>query len=104
MSTLLLLDKFPRTDDLVRALEEAFEEGAGVVCLARNARIVCAAVSEELAKDTLARRVAKRWMEDPSILQKLADRVGEPAESWDPPADVPDDVKSEENPRKKTSK
>ena len=82
MSILIHLDKFPRTADLLKALTSAFEQGAGVVCLAQDNQVVCAAVSQELAKETLAQRVAKRWMEDPSILQKLADRVGEQPEAW----------------------
>jgi hypothetical protein len=83
MAALLHLDQFPKTADLVNAVDKQFAGGAEIIHLAADARIVGCIVDPGVAREMLARRVAERLVADPSALQELADRLAEKPEAWE---------------------
>lgn len=80
---LLHLEKFPKTADLFTAVNIEFEKGVGIVHLVTDDRICGVIVAPETAKEMLARRIADRWLEDPSIFEDLKAKSEESPETWD---------------------
>ena len=80
---LMNAEKFPKTEDFLKEVNAQFGNGVEMIHLATNSKICGVIVSPAVAKETLARRIADRWVEDPSVIAELAERVNELPQAWD---------------------
>jgi hypothetical protein len=83
MSALLRLEEYPKTADLWSAINEQFIKGVEMVHLAEDAHIVGLILSPAAAKETLARRIAERWVADPASIEDLLEKAKEKPEDWE---------------------
>ena len=80
---LLAVESYPMTEDFLSAVDAQFAQGARVVQVTREQRIIQTIFEPEASKEMLALSVAKHWVEDPSVFRDLADRLGEEPMAWD---------------------
>lgn len=77
------VEKYLKTEDFLNEVNTQFGKGVEMIHLATNSKICGVIVSPAVAKETLARRIADRWVEDPSVIAELAARVHETPQTWD---------------------
>lgn len=83
MSSLLELERFPQTAQLIEAVNEQFAKGAESVSLVKDSQIIGTLLSRDAAQKALARKVAEQWLANPDILDDLATSLNEEAEDWE---------------------
>jgi hypothetical protein len=80
---LLAVESYPMTEDFLTAVDAQFAQGAKVVQVTRDHRIIQTIFEPEASKEMLALSVARHWVEDPSVFRDLTDRLGEEPLGWD---------------------
>lgn len=81
-STLLHTGDYPKTADLMSAVEKQFQNGAGMVHVAEDSKIVGLMLSPEVANRVLAEKAAQRLVSDPASIEDVLKRLQESPEEW----------------------
>jgi uncharacterized caspase-like protein len=81
--SLLYVEHYPQTDQLLAAANEQFNKGAQSVALVMGNQIVGTILSRNAAQKALARQVAEHWIASPEMLKDLEASLEEKPEAWD---------------------
>lgn len=79
----LSIDRYPRTQDFFRAANEQIERGAKVIQAVADSQIVGTVFSKDATRELLALRIARDWVQDPSLFKTLIDRLDETPKEWE---------------------
>jgi len=83
MTTLIHIERFPQTSQLVAELRSEFAKGADTLVIVDNDQILGTFLSREATQKALARKVAEQWVRNPDMLGDLADSLEEQPKKWD---------------------
>jgi hypothetical protein len=83
MTTLIHIEQFPQTSQLVAELRSEFAKGADTLVIVDNDQILGTFLSREATQKALARKVAEQWVRNPGMLGDLADSLQEQPKKWD---------------------
>ena len=83
MCSLIHVDQFPQSDQLLAKVGEEFAKGAESVALVKGAQIIGTILSRSASQKALARKVAEQWLANPDVLKDLAVSLDEKPEAWD---------------------
>ena len=83
MATLIEINRFPETNQLMAAVNEQFMKGEESVCLVEGSSIIGTMLSRAAAQKAMARRVAEQWMDNPDVIRDLGESLQETPEAWD---------------------
>lgn len=83
MATLIEIDKFPQTPQLMAAVNEQFANGVEAVCLVQGSLVVGTMLSRTAAQRAMARKVAEQWVASPEAITELKASLGEKPEVWE---------------------
>jgi hypothetical protein len=80
---LIAVENYPRTEEFLAAVAFQFEKGAKLVDVTMDQRIIQTIFPPRASQELLALRVAKAWVEDPSVFKELSERLDEVPVAWD---------------------
>jgi len=83
MTTLIHIEQFPQTSQLVAELRSEFAKGADTLVIVDNDQILGTFLSREATQKALARKIAEQWVRSPDMLGNLADSLEEQPKKWD---------------------
>ena len=83
MTTLIHIEQFPQTSQLVAELRSEFAKGADTLVIVDNDQILGTFLSREATQKALVRKIAEQWVRSPDMLGNLADSLEEQPKKWD---------------------
>jgi hypothetical protein len=83
MTTLIHIEQFPQTSQLVAELRSEFAKGADTLVIVDNDQILGTFLSREATQKALARKIVEQWVRSPDMLGNLADSLEEQPKKWD---------------------
>jgi hypothetical protein len=83
MSSVIDINRYPATAELLAAAEMEFAKGATSVVLVKGTEVRMIGLAREASEQALARKIADQWLKNPDVLKDLAASLEEKPKEWE---------------------